>query len=94
MKWIVLNRKKLEKPALFKNFVKNHPRIMKRKKGRNDIDHVRYKAEIIKSLIISFMKVIDKQRSHDPNNLESRGFIFQQNNAPSHKNYWILEYFA
>ena len=38
------------------------------------------------------MKAIDQQRPHDPDNLESRGFIFQQDNAPSHKSHWTLEY--
>lgn len=40
------------------------------------------------------MKAIDQQRPHDPDNLESRGFIFQQDNAPSHKSHWTLEYLA
>jgi hypothetical protein len=40
MKWIALGRKKPGKPALFKNFVKNHPRIMKREKGKGGIDWV------------------------------------------------------
>jgi hypothetical protein len=59
MKWIILNRKKPGKLVLFENFVKNYSRIMKREKGRDGIDHVRYKAEIIEFLIIPFMKVID-----------------------------------
>jgi hypothetical protein len=59
MKWIVLGRKKLGKPALFRNFVKNYFRIMKREKGKDGIDYVRYKVEILEFLIVSFMKVID-----------------------------------
>jgi hypothetical protein len=59
MKWIALNKKKPEKLALFENFVKNYLRIIKKEKGRNSIDHVRYKVEIIEFLIIFFMKVID-----------------------------------
>jgi hypothetical protein len=93
MKWITLNKKKPEKLTLFKNFVKNHSQIMK-KKNKDGIDHVRYKTEIIEFLIISFIKIIDQQRSHDPDNLESRDFIFQQNNTPSYKNHWTLEYLA
>jgi hypothetical protein len=50
---------------------------MKLKKGRNGIDYIRYKAEIIEFLIISFIKVIDQQRFYDSDNLEFRDFIFQ-----------------
>ena len=70
---MALGRKKPGKPALFKNFVKNHPRIIKRDKDKGDVDYIRYKVEILESLVIPFIKVIDQQRSH---NSESRGFIF------------------
>jgi hypothetical protein len=94
IKWTALGRKKPGKPALFENFVKNHPRIMKREKGKGGIDYVRYKAEVLEPLLVPFMKAIDQQRPHDPDSLESRGFIFQQDNAPSHKSHWTLEYLA
>jgi hypothetical protein len=37
------------------------------------------------------MTEIDLQRPHDPDNLDIPGFIFQQDNAPSHKSHWTLE---
>jgi len=77
IKWTALGRKKLGKPALFENFVKNHPRIMKREKGKGGIDYIRYKAEVLELLLVPFMKAIDQQRPHDLDSLESRGFIFQ-----------------
>ena len=60
IKQIVLGRKKLEKPALFKNFVKNHPWIMRREKGKGDIDYIQYKTEVVELLVVSFMKAIDQ----------------------------------
>lgn len=94
MKQKALSRKKPGKPALFKFFVKNHPQIMKREKGKGGIDQVRYKAKVVKPLVVPFMKAIDQQRPHDPDNLESCSFIFQQDNVPSHRSHWILEYLA
>ena len=94
MKWIALGRKKPGKPALFKNFVKNHPWIMRREKGKGGIDYIRYKTEVVEPLVVPFMKAIAQQRHYNLDNLESHGFIFQQDNAPSHKSHWILEYFA
>jgi len=70
---MALGRKKPGKSALFKNFVKNHSRIIKREKDKDSIDHIRYKVEVIESLLIPFMKVIEKQR---PRGLDTRGFIF------------------
>jgi len=40
IKWTALGRKKPGKPALFKNFVKNYPCIMKREKGKGGIDYM------------------------------------------------------
>jgi len=61
MKWMALGRKKPGKPALFKNFVKNHPRIMRREKGKGGIDYIRYKAEVIEPLVIPFMKALNQE---------------------------------
>ena len=69
---MALDRKKPGKLVLFKNFVKNHPQIMKREKGRGGIDYIQYKAEVVEPLVVPFMKAIDQQRPHDPDNLESR----------------------
>ncbi len=92
VKWIALGRKKPGKPALFENFIKNHPRIMKREKGRGGIDHVRYQAEILEPLVVPFMTTINQQKPCNLDNPESRRFIFQQDNAPSHKSHWTIEY--
>jgi hypothetical protein len=64
---------------------------MKRENGKGGIDHMRYREEVVKPLVIPFIAEIDLQRPHDLNNLDIPGFIFQQDNALSHKSYWTLE---
>jgi hypothetical protein len=72
-----LSKKKPEKPVLFENFVKNHSFIIKREKDKNGIDYIQYKAEIVKLLVVSFIKAIDQQRPYNSDNLNSHSFIFQ-----------------
>jgi hypothetical protein len=64
---------------------------MKRENGKGGIDHMRYREEVVKPLVIPFMAEIDLQRPHDLDNLDIPGFIFQQDNAPLHKSHWTLE---
>jgi hypothetical protein len=52
---------------------------------------MRYREEVVKPLVIPFMAEIDLQRPYDPDNLDIPSFIFQQDNAPSHKSHWTLE---
>lgn len=64
---------------------------MKQENGKGGIDYIRYREEVVKPLVIPFIAEIDLQRPYDPNNLDIPGFIFQQDNAPSHKSYQTLE---
>lgn len=94
LKWSALNRKPPGKPALFENYLKSHPLIMSREKGKGGIDHMRYRYEVVKPLVIPYMYEVSLQRPHDPDNLCVPGPIFQQDNAPSHISHWTLELLA
>lgn len=93
-KWAALGRKKPGKAALFDNFVKYHPEIMKREKNKGGIDHMRYRHEVVEPLIIPFLKALESTPCHDPDSLEPAPKpIFQQDNAPSHNSRHTLRLF-
>jgi hypothetical protein len=58
MKWTALRRKPPGKPALFENFLKGHPLIMSREKGKGGIDHIRYRHEVIEPLVIPYIREV------------------------------------
>jgi hypothetical protein len=80
--WLSKNRKKPGRPAIFENFRKNHPSIMKRENGKGGIDHMRYKGEVVKPLVLPFMAGLNKDLPRESQ------FKFQQDNAPSHASKW------
>jgi hypothetical protein len=84
MKWAVLGRKPPGRPALFENFRKRHPSTMHRDGNKGGIDHMRYRYEVVKPLVVPYMREVSLQRPYDPDNLDIPGPIFQQDNAPLH----------
>jgi DDE superfamily endonuclease len=85
-------KKKKGPKTLFSNFVKNHELIEKREKGRGGVDHVRYKDEVLKPLVIPFMQWVEEKRRKHPEKYGTQSFIFQQDNAPAHNSHWCKEY--
>jgi transposase len=56
-----------------------------RENGKGEINHIRYKEEVIRPLVIPFMQKLNENQAPDSQ------FKFQQDNAPSHNSEWMLQ---
>jgi len=78
--------------ASWEIYWKNHKQ-KRDKRSRGGVDNIRYTYETIEPLLIPFYHEITAQM-HDPDELNPRSFVFQQDNATSHASKWTLRQLA